>query len=329
VRVCVDGRSLLGGSQRGVGHYTSAVLDALRRDFPQDDLVPVVPRSRLDSRLRFGAAALAGRPRLDARAPGCDVVWAPAPAPLAISPGVPLVLTVHDRSWELRPGDFTRYERLWHALARPRRLARRAARVLVSTEHGRADLIAAWGLEPQRVVVAPPGLRALGGVPAGESEPYLLFVGALEPRKAPDVLAAAYARARERGLRARLVAVGEGRMALPGAERLGRVDDARLGALYAGALALVVPSHLEGFGSPAIEALAHGTPVVVTDLAPVREVLGDAPFAYVPPGDPAALAAALLAVERAAPRTDPAAVAHLRWERTAEILHAALAAAAA
>jgi glycosyltransferase involved in cell wall biosynthesis len=154
-------------------------------------------------------------------------------------------------------------------------------------------------------------------------------VGALEPRKAPDVLAAAYADARARGLRARLLVVGEGRLDVPGAERLGRVDDARLGALYDGALALVVPSHVEGFGLPAVEALSRGTPVVSTDLPPVREVLGDAAFAYVPPGDPHALADALLAVERERPRGNPQAVAHLTWERTAAAVHAALTAAVA
>jgi glycosyltransferase involved in cell wall biosynthesis len=318
----------VGGAARGIGHYASALLDALRRDFPADEFPVVTPRSRLESRLLFGSAALTGRPRLDRLAGGCDVVWAPAPAPLAVSRGVPLVLTVQDRSWEVRPSDFTSYERLWHLAARPRALARRAERVLTTTEHGRADIVAAWGLDPARVAVAPLGVRALAPAAPPGGEPYLLFVGALEPRKAPDVLAAALASARARGLRARLIVVGDGRMDLPGAEHAGRVDDATLAGLYAGALALVMPSHLEGFGLTAVEALAAGTPVIVSDLAPVREVLGDAAFAYVPPGDAGALADALLAVERAAPRGDPAAVAHLTWSATAAVTHAALVEAA-
>ena len=47
---------------------------------------------------------------------------------------------------------------------------------------------------------------------------------------------------------------------------LGRVSDPELGALYAGALALVMPSLLEGYGLPVREALAHGTPAVISDL---------------------------------------------------------------
>src|SRR3954469_23784197 len=102
----------MGGAGRGVGHYTSALLDALVAAFPADDWRVIVPRgplprplpgvvrSPLPGRLLFGAAAVCGRPRLDRLAGGCDVVWAPAPAPLAVSAGMPLVLTVHDRSWE-------------------------------------------------------------------------------------------------------------------------------------------------------------------------------------------------------------------------------------
>jgi glycosyltransferase involved in cell wall biosynthesis len=137
------------------------------------------------------------RPRLDRLLGGVDVLWAPAPAPLAVSPGVPLVLTVHDRSFEVRPGDFTRYERLWHRLTRPRALAARADAVVCDAAAVRADLERAWGV--RATVVAPGVLGARA--PAADADgtrPYLLFVGALEPRKGPDVLAAAYARPRTR-----------------------------------------------------------------------------------------------------------------------------------
>ena len=62
---------------------------------------------REPGRLAYASAALLRRPRLDRIAGGCDVVWAPAPAPLAVSPGVPLVMTVHDLSFEHRPRDYT------------------------------------------------------------------------------------------------------------------------------------------------------------------------------------------------------------------------------
>src|SRR5918999_2194878 len=145
VRVAVDGRSLRPGAahRRGVARYLRCLLEALAAGGQEDELVVVVAgadepseftgpgvqlvRSRVPGRVLFGTAALVGRPRLDRLAGGCDVVWAPAAAPLAVSDGVPLVLTVHDLSFE-EPADFTRYERLWHRLARPERLGGRGER---------------------------------------------------------------------------------------------------------------------------------------------------------------------------------------------------------
>jgi glycosyltransferase involved in cell wall biosynthesis len=102
------------------------------------------------------------------------------------------------------------------------------------------------------------------------------------------------------GLKAELVVVGSGRLAgsldAPGVRRLGAMADrAELEALYAGALALVMPSWAEGYGWPPLEAAACGTPSVVSDLPATRETLGDAAL-RVPPGDEAALAAALLRI---------------------------------
>jgi glycosyltransferase involved in cell wall biosynthesis len=343
--VGIDGRSLLGGQAgRGVARYTRALTAALAAAHPDDEwrvlvaggsgAAPVLEGVELVRRrsrqARHLAGALTGCPRLDRALGGVDVVWAPAPAPLAVSRGVPLVLTIHDLSFVERPGDFTAYERLWHRLARVGRLARRADRVLADTRATAAAAIARWDLDPDRVMVVFPGIDPPGEVAAREGR-YLLFVGALEPRKAPDVLAGAYRRARERGLDADLVVVGTGRMAdvldLPGVRRLDSVADLR--PLYAGALAVVMPSHHEGFGLPPLEAAACGTPAVVSDLPPFRETLGDAAL-RVPPGDEEALAGALLRIagedglrERLASAAR-ASVTDLTWERAAEQVHAAL-----
>jgi glycosyltransferase involved in cell wall biosynthesis len=72
----------------------------------------------------------------------------------------------------------------------------------------------------------------------------------------------------------------------------GRVDEATLDALYRGAAALVMPSRSEGFGLPALEAMARGCPVVASRAGALPEVVGDAGI-LVPPGDADALAAAL------------------------------------
>jgi glycosyltransferase involved in cell wall biosynthesis len=347
VIVAVDARNLHAG--RGVARVTRSMLCGLARGFPGDEWRLVVPgrepvdapvgdnvvlvRSRATSRVLHGTAALAGRPRLAPLAgAGVDVAWVPAPAPVAVG-DVPYVLTVHDLSWEDRPRDFTRYERLWHRAARPRRLAGHAARVAADSSVTRDQVLARWGLEPGRVRVVVNGVDPPAadhaGPPAGVPRRYVLFVGALEPRKAPELLVEGHALARARGLDADLVFVGAGRLAgrltgHPGVHVLGVVDDARLDALYRGALALVLPSWLEGYGLTPLEALARGTPAIVADLPVYDETLGGAALRF-RPGDAASLADMLLRVEQDRERLLAATPPLPGWDDAARDLRALLA----
>jgi glycosyltransferase involved in cell wall biosynthesis len=356
VRVGVDGRSLRSSaSSRGVSRYVHHLLAALGRGFPGDEYTVLVPAGAgvdtgeleaagvelrspaVDSRLLFGAAALTGRPRVDRLLGGCDVVFVPAIAPVAVSREVPLVLTVHDLTFEHRPKDFTPYSRAWHRVARPRRLAHRAARVITVSESVRRDLLSEWRLPAEDVVSIPSGPGSAPGGPGsapGERAPlppgvparYVLAVGALEPRKRPDLLVQAHARARANGLEAELVLAGDGPMRgeLEGSQAtvLGYVDDATLEGLYANALALVCVSREEGFSFTPLEAIARDTPAIVSDLPVFAETLGDGAL-RVPPGDAEALAHALLALERDGELRErlvtsgKAALARLSWDRAA------------
>lgn len=323
MRVGVDGRALRAARERrGVGVYLEQLLRELARLNPEDEysvLVPGAARERAlpanvaligaagPGRALHGAAALVGRPRLDRLLDRPDLVWAPAPAPLAVSAGVPFVLTVHDLSFVHRPRDYGRYERLWHRVARPRRLARRAQRVLTDSDAVRAELLDEWQLAPERVRTVQPGPGR--GAPAREGPPaagggapaHVLAVGGLEPRKQPALLVEAHRIAREHGLQAGLVFVGDGplrgELEDAGATVLVRLGERELDAAYAGALCLACVSREEGFGFTPLEAISAGVPAVVSDLPVFRESLGDAALA-VPPGDAEALASALLRLER-------------------------------
>jgi glycosyltransferase involved in cell wall biosynthesis len=343
VRIAVDARALLAG--RGVTRYLRRLLTALAEQFPGDDWHAFVPgrgpveapegvelhRHPLGGPAIFGAASILGRPPIDMLCGGADVAWIPAPAPVA--PGrAPYVLTIHDLSFEDRPGDFTRYERLWHRLARPGRLAGGAARVNAVSQSTAADA-ARWHVD---ATVVPSGVDHLARTapPAG-APPFFLAVGALEPRKAPELLATAYAMARGAGLQAELLFAGDGRVEVrgDGIRVLGAVPDDELASLYSGAVALVMPSWLEGYGLPPLEAAACGTPSIVSDLAVYRETLGENAV-RVPAGNPVALAGALLRMEREpAARAQLGQAAHvavsgLTWERAARATHAVLAEAA-
>jgi glycosyltransferase involved in cell wall biosynthesis len=78
----------------------------------------------------------------------------------------------------------------------------------------------------------------------------------------------------------------------PGVVAPGRIDEATLDALYRGAAVLAIPSLSEGFGLPALEAMARGCPVVASKAGALPEVVGDAGV-LVPPGDSDSLASAL------------------------------------
>ena len=121
---------------------------------------------------------------------------------------------------------------------------------------------------------------------------------------------------------------------LPGIHRIRAADRPELEALYAGALALVMPSLAEGYGFPPLEAAACGTPSIVSDLPAFRETLGDAVL-RVPPGDEAALAEALVrmagddALRERLAGAAAGAIEGRTWGAAARAAHAVLAEAAA
>lgn len=297
MRVGVDGRSLAGDG-RGVAQYLTGMLRALegvelRVALPPGAELPAgvaaeVARLRAPSRIVHGCAALAGRPRLDRILGRVDVVWLPAPAPVALG-ATPIALTLHDLSFLERPGDFTPYERIWHRLARVPALARRS-RVLAVSEATAAAARERLGVDSVVVPAGPgdPGPLDVRPRPGR----YFLYVGALEPRKGIDRLLAAHD-----GMAETLVVAGEGRVPVRGrnVETVGRVTREHKAALYAGALAVVLPSWCEGYGYPPLEGYAHGTPAIVSDLPALRETAGDGALC-VPPGDVAALRAAMHAL---------------------------------
>lgn len=336
MRIAVDGRHLAGG--RGVGRYSDVLLGALRQRFPGEEW-RVVARG---SRLAYASGAWLGRPRLDVSAGGADVAWLPAPAPCAVSRGTPYVVTVHDLSWVERPGDFTAYERLWHSAGRLRRLVRDATRVICVSAATADTLVSrAWADEERvRIVRSGPGFGATPDETRDNDEfrrrvPYFLVVGALEPRKGVETAVAAFRAARARGLRAELRFAGRGRVAVggDGVHQHPSPPDDELGRLYAGALAVLHPALLEGFGFPPVEGLLHGVPAIVSDLPVYDETIG-AGGLRVAPGDADALADAMLRVERDAglrariAHEGRAAIESLSWERAAEESHAVLVEAA-
>jgi glycosyltransferase involved in cell wall biosynthesis len=241
----------------------------------------------------------------------------------------PSVLTVQDLSFEHFPDVMNRADRFFFRTFVPR-AARRADRVLTGSEWTKRDLIERYGVAEERIVVTPYGFDPSFGPdgPRRDGPPYVLFVGALQERKQPELaLLAMTAVDRDvrlvfagpdRGLEAELRANARTYRLEDRVEFAGHVSRDELASLYRGAQALVFPSRYEGFGLPALEAMASGTPVVATRSSSIPEVTGDA--AILVEGDPTALAAG---IERAIAERDRLRAAGLEraarfsWAETA------------
>ncbi len=258
-----------------------------------------------------------GLPPLTLCAPGLrdvDVVHAPSVAVPGRGPA-PLVVTIHDAAPEIFPEAFTPRGRRWHARGAAA-AAHRADLVITPTRAAAEEVAERTPVPAERIRVVHHALTVAGRGPGlgdarrrelgiGEA-PYVCWVGSLEPRKGVATLVEAMAALGPSGRRGcRLVLAGYAGWLpaglVPDAARrrlgadlveLGRLDDATLWGLLAGAAVFAFPSRHEGFGLPPLEAMSQGTPVVASDLPALREVLGPA-AAYAPPGDVEAWAAAL------------------------------------
>jgi glycosyltransferase involved in cell wall biosynthesis len=189
----------------------------------------------------------------------------------------PSVVTIHDLHFERDPSVMGLADRVTFKAMVPRAV-RRVDHVLAVSERTKRDLVDLYAVPPDKVTVTPHGVDPAFTPGDGSHDGYLLFVGAVQERK--DPLAALEA-ADAVGLP--LVVVGPEKDAelarelrARGADVRGWVEKAELAALYRGAAALVLPSRYEGFGMPVLEAMASGTPVVVSDDAALREVAGEA-----------------------------------------------------
>ncbi|MBX5491097.1 MAG: glycosyltransferase family 4 protein [Chloroflexi bacterium] len=226
------------------------------------------------------------------------------------------IVTVHDLAFLLYPECADARLRSYLMAVVPRSI-QRADFVVADSANTQNDVICLLGADPARTAVVPGGVEARFQPAAPEvaadlrerlglHAPFILSIGMIEPRKNWQGLIRAYSQARARHrLPHQLVLAGprgwlwenifEERERSPFRNDiifLGYVADADLPALYSAADVFAFPSLYEGFGLPPLEAMACGTPVVVSDAASLPEVVGDAGLT-VPAEDTDALAAAL------------------------------------
>ena len=215
---------------------------------------------------------------------GADILHCPAPRGPVWRGRVPVVMTIHDLVPFRFPETMTGWSRLY-SRATHARIANAADRIICPSHDTAADVIGMLRVPEQRVRVVPLGIdepffEARQPAPS-PSEPFILFVGTQEMRKNLERLEQAVQLLRERGFPHYLLVVGGdawGKVRLESAftRRRGWTTDGELRTLYATASCLALPSLHEGFGLPALEAMAVGTPVVAGRAGALPEVTGGA-----------------------------------------------------
>lgn len=219
----------------------------------------------------------------------------------------PMIVTVHDLSWirfpEMHPADrVRRLEKLVPAGIH------QASHILVDSDFVRREIIEYYGVTPSKVTTTLLAQRAIfrPGQSASRRQTlerhgltehsYFLCVGTLEPRKNVQVALRAHAslplQLRQRhplalvGMRGWLTSGIEREMSQPLRRGelipLGYVTEVELADLYASAVALLYPSIYEGFGLPPLEAMACGTPVLMSNASSLPEVGGSAAILHDP-----------------------------------------------
>ncbi len=369
MKIGVDVRSLAASAGRGVSHYTASLLGELVAAHPEDTwqllqtgrqafALPAnlqqpnveLTHVRYPNKLLNAGWSLQPWPQLERWLGGIDVFFAPNLGFVRLGRRTPLVTTVHDLSFVLFPQLYSRRERLWHRAVDPRRLLARSTAVIAVSGQTEQELTTLYKLPPGKVSVVHSGIDEIYRRPVSPAaiaavrkkyklpDSYVLFLGALEPRKNLPTLLAAFRLAREAGLTSELVLAGQAKRGeLPagqttGVHVLGYVDEADKPALYAAANSLVNVSLHEGFGFPPLEALACGTPSVVSDLPVFAETLGAAAI-RITPTDPARLAEKLVHLERdqalraALLGRGPDVLGPLTWRHAAAQTYAVLTAA--
>ena len=216
----------------------------------------------------------------------------------------------------------------WYA--RERATYEGALHIFTMSGPAAASLVDFYGTPRERVsnVGGGANFKTLPTLSDSLREPVILFVGHDFARKGGDQLLAAFRRVRAQMPAARLQIVGTSVVpAEPGVEVLGRIDDRRrIDDLYAQASIFFLPSYFEPYGLVLTEAMAYGLPCVSTNVCGIPEIVVDGETGLlVPPGDSAALAAALLRL-----LGDPAHAArlgaagrrrveqHLNWDRVVD-----------
>lgn len=259
------------------------------------------------------------KPNLDKMLGDVDVMFFPNITFFSSSKSTPYVLTFHDLSFELFPNFYNPYRRLWHFMVNPHEKAREAAGIITVSNSTAQDLVGRYKINPEKINpiylgLSPMFLRKTSSATQPSmnfktpytdhralsdewrmrksyrlpDNPFILYLGTIEPRKNLISLIRAYNEfCHKSKLAYDLVIAGSKGWSYKEIFRSveespfkksiyfpGPIQNSDRPAIYRMASLFVFPSFFEGFGLPPLEAMASGTPVICSGSTSLLEVFG-------------------------------------------------------
>lgn len=242
--------------------------------------------------------------RLYLNSPKPDIIFSPSHYGPLFSP-IPSVISIMDLGFLHWPNQFTKKD--FFQLKYMTRLSiKRAKKIIAISEFTKQDIVNTYGIKPEKIVVAYPGVNQTKNKKLKAKNKYgkyILFLGTLKPSKNINGLIEAFKLLDEKDLK--LIITGkkgwlyqqifEKVKELDLEEKViftGFVSDQEAEKLLKNAEVFVLPSFWEGFGIPAVEAMAVGIPVVASNAGSLPEILGNAAV-IVDPNKPEDIAAGI------------------------------------
>lgn len=326
MRIGVDIRCLMEGKRTGVEEYTIGALKKIITSGPEHDFILFansfkkikgdlswlekypnveIKNYGFPNKLFNFLVWFFGWPKMDLLMGGVDIFFAPNISFISVSPKCKFVLTIHDLSYERFGNYFSAKRRAWHFILNPRRLCRRADKILAVSQSTKNDLVSLFGISTQKISVVHPihniddfRDKSLNGQAIFQlvrkyklPEEFILYLGTIEPRKNIPSLIRAFERLKETCPKAgdvKLVIAGHVgwsyeeviQTAMENSAKndvlfTGFVEDKDKPYLYKLAKIFIYPSFFEGFGFPPVEAMASGVPVITSNCSSLPEVAGE------------------------------------------------------
>jgi len=277
LRILIDARFLGRNPYSGVEEYGQQLIARLRRLAPENEYRTITNRF-------FGIPNKIFRlnPIPVDRLMPADLIYSPHLNFLRHSPRTPRIMTIHDLSFIHHPHFFSFRDRFWHWQQRVKKQAERAALIITDSRFSKNDISETLKIPEEKIKVIYPGIgpefrkiKSPNPHPL-VLNPYILYLGRLEPRKNIEALIRAFRLLKSKFHNLKLALTGSGGITVADPDIIftGPVSPEERLMLYNQAEVFVYPSFFEGFGFPPLEAQACGCPVIVSSRASLPEIVG-------------------------------------------------------